>query len=149
MLGAGDGDGAYEAARRLTVLSIAGGCVAAAVLAALYGPLPHLFTSDPRVIDRLHAIWPLFAAMQPAAAAVFALDGVLIGAGDTRFLAFAMVIAALVFYVPLALLALEFHWGIVGVWAGLLALIGVRLATNAARFAAAALDRARRRRDRA
>ena len=134
MLGAGEGEGAYEAARRLTVLSLVGGCAAAAVLAALYGPLPHLFTSDPRVINRLHAIWPLFVAMQPAAAAVFALDGVLIGAGDTRYLAFAMVLAAVVFYVPLALLALELHWGIVGVWAGLLALIGVRLATNAVRF---------------
>ena len=134
MLGAGEGEGAYEAARRLTVLSLVGGCAAAAVLAALYGPLPHLFTSDPRVINRLHAIWPLFVAMQPAAAAVFALDGVLIGAGDTRYLAFAMVLAAVVFFVPLALLALELHWGIVGVWAGLLALIGVRLATNAVRF---------------
>ena len=70
------------------------------MLAALYGPLPHLFTSDPRVIDRLHAIWPLFAAMQPAAAAVFALDGVLIGAGDTRYLAFAMVLASLVLLRP-------------------------------------------------
>jgi len=135
MLGAGDGEGAFAAARRLTVLSVAGGCVAGLVIAALYSPLPHVFTSDPRVIDRLHAIWPLFAAMQPAAAAVFALDGVLIGAGDTRFLAIAMALAALAFYVPLALLALHFHWGIVGVWAGLLALIGVRLATNAARFA--------------
>ena len=86
------------------------------------------------MIDRLHAIWPLFAAMQPAAGAVFALDGVLIGAGDTRYLAVAMVIASLGFYVPLALLALHFHWGIVGVWAGLLALIAIRLATNVARF---------------
>jgi len=135
MLGAGDGDGAYAAARRLTILSVAGGVVVGLGLGALYGPLPHLFTSDPRVIDRLHAIWPLLAAMQPAAAAVFALDGVLIGAGDTRFLAFAMVLAAIAFYTPIALLALELHWGIVGVWAGLLALVAVRLATNAARFA--------------
>jgi putative MATE family efflux protein len=134
MLGAGDGDGAYAAARRLTVLSVAGGIAAALLLAALYGPLPHLFTSDPRVINRLHAIWPLLAAMQPAAAAVFALDGVLIGAGDTRFLAVAMVLAAIAFYVPIALAALELQWGIVGVWAGLLALLAVRLATNAARF---------------
>jgi MATE family, multidrug efflux pump len=134
MLGAGEAGAAYEAARRLTVLSIVGGCAVGAALAALYGPLPHLFTSDGRVIDRLHAIWPMFAAMQPAAAAVFALDGVLIGAGDTLFLAIAMVVAAIAFYTPLALLALHFHWGIVGVWAGLLALIAVRLATNVGRF---------------
>jgi putative MATE family efflux protein len=134
MLGAGDGDGAYAAARRLTVLSIAGGVVVGAVVAALYGPLPHVFTDDPRVINRLHAIWPLFAAMQPAAAAVFALDGVLIGAGDTRYLAVAMMLASVCFYIPIALLALELHWGIVGVWAGLLALVAVRLVTNVARF---------------
>jgi putative MATE family efflux protein len=135
MLGAGDGAGAYAAARRLVTLALVGGCATGLVLLALNGPLPHVFTSDPRVIDRLHAIWPLFAAMQPAAAVVFALDGVLIGAGDTRFLAAAMMLAALVFYVPLALAALHFHWGIVGVWAGLLALVAVRLATNAWRFA--------------
>jgi putative MATE family efflux protein len=135
MLGAGDGDGAYAAARRLVTLSVIGGTAAGVVLLVATGPLPHAFTNDPHVIDRLHAIWPLFALMQPAAAVVFALDGILIGAGDTRFLAGAMVLAALVFYVPLALAALHFHWGIVGVWAGLLALIGVRLATNLWRFA--------------
>jgi putative MATE family efflux protein len=135
MLGAGDGDGAYAAARRLVTLALLGGCATAVVLLLATSPLPHVFTSDPRVIDRLHAVWPLFALMQPAAAVVFALDGVLIGAGDTRFLAGAMALAALVFYVPLALAALHFHWGIVGVWAGLLALIAVRLATNFWRFA--------------
>ena len=134
MLGAGDGDGAYEAARRLTVLSIGGGVLAGLVLAALYSPLPHAFTSDPRVIGRLHAIWPLFAAMQPLAGAVFALDGVLIGAGDTRYLAVAMVIASLCCYVPVALLSLALHWGIVGVWAGIDGLVAVRLATNGVRF---------------
>jgi putative MATE family efflux protein len=133
-LGAGDGEGAYAAAWRLTVLSVAGGLVAAALLGALYIPLPHLFSSDPRVINRLHAVWPLLIAMQPAAAAAFALDGVLIGAGDTRFLALAMVLAAIVCYVPIALLALELHWGIVGVWAGLDALIAVRCATVCWRF---------------
>jgi putative MATE family efflux protein len=134
MLGAGDGDGAYAVARRLTVLSVAGGAVAAVVIGALYSPLPHLFTSDPRVIGRLHAIWPLLALMQPVAAAVFVLDGVLIGAGDTLYLAFAMVAAAVFCYVPIALLSLELHWGIVGVWAGLDALIAVRCVTVLWRF---------------
>ncbi|HZL54648.1 MAG TPA: MATE family efflux transporter [Solirubrobacteraceae bacterium] len=135
MLGAGDGEGAYAAGRRLTILSVAGGVLAAALLGALYSPLPHLFTSDPHVIDRLHAIWPLLALMQPVGAAVFALDGVLIGAGDTRYLAFAMVAAAVLCYVPIAVLSLELHWGIVGVWVGLDALIAVRCATNWWRFA--------------
>jgi Na+-driven multidrug efflux pump len=79
-------------------------------------------------------IWLLFAVMQPANAVVFALDGILIGAGDTRFLMWSMLAAGLV-YVPVALLALALDWGIVGVWWGFLGLIVVRLATNVARFA--------------
>ena len=64
--------------------------------------IPRAFTSDPAVIDQAHDLWPLFALMQPVAAVVFALDGILIGAGDTRYLAAAMVVAFVVF-VPLVL----------------------------------------------
>ena len=53
---------------------------------------------------------------------MFALDGILIGAGDTRFLMWGMLAAAAV-YVPIALLALHYDWGIVGVWWGLRRLI--------------------------
>ena len=56
--------------------------------------------------------------MMPLNGAVFALDGILIGAGDTRFLMWGMLAAAAV-YVPVALLALHQGWGIVGVWGGL------------------------------
>ena len=42
----------------------------------------------------------------PLNGAVFALDGILIGAGDTRFLMWGMLAAAAV-YVPVALLALH------------------------------------------
>ena len=55
--------------------------------------------------------------MMPANGAVFALDGILIGAGDTRFLMWGMLAAAAV-YVPVALLALDQGWGIRGVWCG-------------------------------
>ena len=70
----------------------------------------------------------------PLNGAVFALDGILIGAGDTRFLMWGMLAAAAV-YVPIALLALANGWGILGVWIGLAGLIAVRLATCGARFA--------------
>jgi Na+-driven multidrug efflux pump len=46
-----------------------------------------------------------------------------------------MALAGLGVYVPVALLALTLHWGITGVWAGLLALVGVRLLTLGWRFA--------------
>ena len=80
--------------------------------------IPRGFTSDPAVLDRAGEIWPLFALMQPANGAVFALDGILIGAGDTRFLMWGMLAAWLGAFAPIALLSLAFHWGIVGVLGG-------------------------------
>jgi Na+-driven multidrug efflux pump len=77
----------------------------------------------------------MLALMQPLAAVVFALDGVLIGAGDTRYLAASMLLAGVGAYVPIALLALALGWGLTGVWSGLLALMGVRLLTLGVRFA--------------
>ncbi|HEV2061961.1 MAG TPA: MATE family efflux transporter [Solirubrobacteraceae bacterium] len=134
MLGGGDAERAYAAARRMIELSVFFGFVLAGVLLVLVDVIPRAFTGDGAVIERAQAVWPLFALMQPFAAAVFALDGILIGAGDTRYLAVSMVVAGFVFYVPIALAALHFEWGIVGVWWGLIALMAVRLATTAARF---------------
>jgi Na+-driven multidrug efflux pump len=65
--------------------------------------------------------------MQPVAGVVFALDGVLIGAGDVAFLRTITVIAAVGAFAPLNLAALHWGWGISGVWAGLTAFIVVRL----------------------
>ena len=78
-------------------------------------------------------LWPFFAAMQPIGGAVFALDGILIGASDTRYLMWSMLAAGAVF-VAIAALALAFGWGIVGVWVGLDVLMVARLALLAARF---------------
>jgi putative MATE family efflux protein len=134
MLGAGDADGARAAARRMIGWSVAFGALFGAVLLSLEDVLPGVFTRDDAVIERAHEIWWLFALLMPFNGAVFALDGILIGAGDTRFLMFGMLAAAAV-YVPVALLALHNDWGIEGVWAGLAGLIAVRLLTCAVRFA--------------
>jgi putative MATE family efflux protein len=133
MLGAGDARGARAAATRMIGWSVAAGTLFGVVLLALGGVIPHAFTSDRAVIERAHEIWPLFAAMMPLNGAVFALDGILIGAGDTRFLMWGMLAAAAV-YIPVALLALHEGWGILGVWAGLVGLIVVRLLTCGGRF---------------
>jgi putative MATE family efflux protein len=133
-LGAGDAGAAHSAARRMIEWAVAAGAVFGLVMLALIDVLPRAFTSDPAVIDRAQAIWPLFALMQPVNGAVFAFDGILIGAGDTRFLMFGMLAAALGVFVPVALLSLALDWGIVGVWVGLVGLIAVRLVTCAWRF---------------
>jgi Na+-driven multidrug efflux pump len=44
-------------------------------------------------------------------------------------------LAASAVFVPIALLALHFHWGIVGIWIGLDVLIAGRLALLGVRFA--------------
>jgi len=133
-LGAGDAGAARAAARRMIEWAVMAGALFGLVMLALIDVLPRAFTSDEDVVARAKEIWPLFVLMQPANGAVFALDGILIGAGDTRFLMYGMLAAALGFFVPVALLSLAFDWGIVGVWAGLVGLIGVRLATCAWRF---------------
>ncbi|HEU5216173.1 MAG TPA: MATE family efflux transporter [Gaiellaceae bacterium] len=133
MLGAGDADGAYAAAVRMIAWSVVLGFVFALVLAPLSQALPQAFTSDRHVLDQAALLWPFLAAMQPLGGAVFALDGILIGAGDTRFLMWSMVAASAVFIV-LATLALELGWGVVGVWAALDVLLLARLALLGPRF---------------
>jgi putative MATE family efflux protein len=133
MLGAGDGAGARAAAGRMIAWSVVLGTAFGALLLALGDVIPHLFTSDEAVVAQAREIWWLFAALMPLNGAVFALDGILIGAGDTRFLMWGMLAASAV-YIPIALLALDQGWGIFGVWCGLAALIVVRLATCGGRF---------------
>jgi putative MATE family efflux protein len=132
-LGAGDAEGAYAAAVRMIFWSVAVGSLFAVGLLSGTGVIPRAFTSDPAVVAQAHALWPLFALMQPIGAAVFALDGILIGASDTRFLKWSM-LAALATFAPLALGALSLGLGVVGVWVALNVLMVVRLATCGARF---------------
>ncbi len=73
-----------------------------------------LFTNDAAVQDRLVPVLLVAAIGQPLAGVVFVLDGVLIGAGDGRYLAWAGV-AVLVVYAPAALLASSLG-GLVLVW---------------------------------
>jgi putative MATE family efflux protein len=134
-LGAGDSEEAYRAALRMIEWAVAAGALFGAVMLVLIDVVPHAFTDDPAVVERAQEIWVLFALMQPANGAVFALDGILIGAGDTRFLMWAMLFATVGVFVPVTLASLAFDWGIFGVWCGLVALIAARLATCAWRFA--------------
>lgn len=115
-------------------LSVLAGLLIGGVLLALTDVIPGAFTGDPAVVERAEAIWPLFALIQPLGGAVFALDGILIGAGDTRYLALSMLFAGVCVYVPVALAALHFDWGITGVWLGLVGLMVARLVTLAHRF---------------
>jgi putative MATE family efflux protein len=135
MLGAGDADGAHGAAVRMIAWSVVIGAAFAVLLLAVAHPLVRAFTDDPAVIHAAERLWPLFALMQPLAGAVFALDGILIGASDTSYLMWSMLASSLLVFIPIALLSLALDWGVVGVWAGLDALIAARLAFLGVRFA--------------
>jgi MATE family, multidrug efflux pump len=132
-LGGGRPDRAYAAGERMIWLSIGLGAVFAVAMLALVDVLPRAFTGDDAVLDQTTLLWPLFALMQPLAGAVFALDGILIGAADGPFLAMSMV-AAFVSCATVLLVTVEADWGIRGVWAGLVVLIAVRLALMTTRF---------------
>jgi putative MATE family efflux protein len=132
-LGAARTDRAYDASVRMIVLSAALGGAFAVAMLALGGVLPDVFTGDALVLEQAALLWPLFALMQPLNGAVFALDGILIGAGDGPFLAASMALAfACCAAVLLAVLVAG--WGIRGVWSALVVLILVRLAAMTARF---------------
>lgn len=132
-LGGGRTGDAYAASERMIWLSVGVGATFAVTMLALSGVLPRAFTGDDAVLDQTALLWPLFALMQPLNGAVFALDGILIGAGDGPFLAGSMVVAFLACASVLAA-ALAGDWGIRGVWAALVVLILVRLTLMSARF---------------
>ncbi|WP_425302291.1 MATE family efflux transporter [Nocardia neocaledoniensis] len=132
-LGAGNARGAKGIARRVTGWSEIFALLLAAAFAAGAGVIPLLFTDDAQVLDRTHVIWWFFVAMIPVAGAVFALDGVLLGAGDAAFLRTATLAAALVGFLPLIWLSLVFDWGVAGIWSGLVAFMLLRLLAVVAR----------------
>jgi putative MATE family efflux protein len=133
LLGAADGDGAREAGRRLLQWGAGVGLAVGVAVAVLHGVLPDLFTDDPAVVERAQDLLLVVALLQPVNGLVFVLDGILIGAGDLRFLALAMVGAMLVF-VPAAALVLVLDLGLAGLWAAVALLMLVRLAALARRF---------------
>lgn len=117
---------ATAVARSVTRWSVVFALVLAAVFAALHSVLPRLFTTDDDVLGQIAGIWWLFAALIPVAGVVFALDGVLLGAGDAAFLRTATLVSAIVGFLPMIWLSLLFDWGLPGIWVGLTVFVTLR-----------------------
>ena len=126
-LGAGEPSHAKQVAWRVTAFSALAAMVLAAVLAAGASLFPSIFTADRAVLDAIGVPWWFLVAQLPFAGVVFAIDGVLMGAGDAAFMRNATVVSALAGFLPLTWLSLVFGWGLAGIWAGLSAFIGLRL----------------------
>jgi putative MATE family efflux protein len=114
---------AGQVARYGLVLGIGFGVLFAALIAVL----PPVFTPDPAVLAVVPVAWWFFAAMQPVAGVVFALDGVLLGAGDAAFLRTSTLAAAVLGFLPPIWASLAFGWGLAGIWSGLTAFMLLRL----------------------
>ncbi|MCL2781700.1 MAG: MATE family efflux transporter [Actinomycetia bacterium] len=132
-LGGSDAGAARLVAWRVARWGLVAGVGFAALLAAGWLVVPRLFSSSPDVVAQASVLWPWFVGMMPAAGVVFALDGVLIGAGDVAFMRTITIVGALLAFAPLNLAALHWHWGLGGVWAGMTAFILVRLVGMVAR----------------
>ncbi|GAA0642892.1 MATE family efflux transporter [Streptomyces thermocarboxydovorans] len=127
-LGAGDAQGARHVCRRMVEWGIAVGVVLG-VLVVLARPvfLP-LFTSDSAVKDAALPALVIVALSQPISGIVFVLDGVLMGAGDGPYLAWAMLLTLAVF-TPVALLVPVLGGGLTALWAAMTLMMTVRMLT--------------------
>jgi putative MATE family efflux protein len=124
-LGASDEAGTRAATRRMLRMGLLVGCVLGALVLVCEPLIALGFTQDPAVRRQLMTVLVVVALMQPLAAVVFVLDGVLIGAGDVRYLAVAMIGATLCF-LPLAVAVLVTDAGLVALWGALCVFMGAR-----------------------
>ncbi|CAL9520014.1 MATE family efflux transporter [Streptomyces sp. enrichment culture] len=127
-LGAGDDQGARDACRRMVEWGIAVGVVLG-LLVVLSRPvfLP-LFTGDSAVMDAALPALVIVAVAQPVCGVVYVLDGVLMGAGDGPYLAWAMLLTLAVF-TPAALLVPTVGGGLTALWAAMTLMMAMRLVT--------------------
>jgi len=133
-LGAGDPYAAARLGGRVLSRGVIAAAGLGAVTAALAPVLPAVFSGDRQIQHQAAIAIALAGASLPLAAVAFELDGVLLGAGDFRFLRSAMAIA-LVGFLPAAAVTLHFHsLGIVGVWAALLCWLATRAAVLMGRW---------------
>jgi putative MATE family efflux protein len=114
-LGAGDHAGTRAITARMLRWGVVSGVVTGLLLAAASPWLGAVFTDDAAVRDLLVPVLLVAAVAQPLAGVVFVLDGVLIGAGDGRYLAWAglVVLAA---FAPAAWLAVSAGGTLVWLW---------------------------------
>ncbi|MFF8614694.1 MATE family efflux transporter [Streptomyces sp. NPDC015350] len=127
-LGADDTKGAREACRRMVQWGIASGVVFGVLLILARPLFVPLFTSDRAVQDTLLPALLVVALSQPIAGVVFVLDGVLMGAGDGPYLAWAMLVTLAIF-APVALLVPVIGGGLTALWWAMTLMMAIRLVT--------------------
>jgi putative MATE family efflux protein len=114
-LGAGDRRAVRAATARMVRWGVLVGAVTGVLLALASPLIGALFTTDPEVRHRLIPVLVIAALAEPVCGVVFVLDGVLIGAGDGRYLALGGLVTLAV-YLPALALAVALGGGLAWVW---------------------------------
>lgn len=127
-LGADDSEGARQVCRRMVQWGVISGVVLGALLILARPLFVPLFTGDTTVQDTLLPALLVVALSQPISGVVFVLDGVLMGAGDGPYLAWAMLLTLAVF-APVALLIPALGGGLTALWWAMTLMMSVRMAT--------------------
>ncbi|KOX36702.1 MULTISPECIES: MATE family efflux transporter [Streptomyces] len=127
-LGAGDAQGARDACRRMVEWGIAVGALLGLLVVLSRPAFLPLFTGDPVVKDAALPALVIVAVAQPVCGVVYVLDGVLMGAGDGPYLAWAMLLTLAVF-TPAALLVPTLGGGLTALWAAMTLMMAMRLVT--------------------
>ena len=140
-LGSGERARAYRMGVSLTLCGVTAGLLFAVSFALAWATIVKFFTTSVEVLALLTpGATILVCLIQPLNGIVFVLDGLLIGARDTRYLMWAMVAGAAIM-IPLTWSARQFGWGLLGILLAIVTLMIWRAATNIGRFISAAWQR--------
>ena len=131
-LGAGDGPRTRRLTHRMIQWGLGSGFLATALLIAFHQLIPRWFSPDERVQTALIPVLIVIAIIQPLSGVVFVLDGVLIGAGDGPYLAWAGLLV-LIAYTPLVVAVWLTDGGLTLLWVAYGGFIAARLVTLYAR----------------
>ena len=133
-LGAGDQGLARRVGERVLVLSVVVGIGVSAAVVVTAPLLARAFSADPAVVSRTAAGLVVLGLLLLPGAIAFALDGVLIGAGDAGYLALAMLAATVLVYLPAAVTVYVLDAGILWLWGAFSLWMLARLVGMGARY---------------
>ena len=126
-LGASEGHLVHAIVRNLMRWSLVYGAVIGVLTLLSATFAPSLFSSDAVVRALLVQCLVIIGVHQPLASTVFLLDGVLVGSGDSKYIAFVQTMAMCTFLV-IAWAVLRYDLGIIGLWCAMIGFLATRAA---------------------